>query len=83
VVITHHAPVIRIRPRAAVLRALAGAFASDLSGLMGAERVAVWIFGHTHRVADVEVHGTRVVSNPRGYPHQPVSDFDPARVIEI
>jgi hypothetical protein len=83
VVVTHHAPLIRTRPRSKVTRALAGAFASDLTALMGGDRVALWIFGHTHRAADLDVRGTRLVSNPRGYPHQPVADFDPARVIGL
>jgi predicted phosphodiesterase len=83
VIVTHHAPVIRARPREAVLRGLAGAFASDVTDLMGGDRVALWIFGHTHRVADLGVRGTRVISNPRGYPHQPVAGFDPARVVEL
>ena len=83
VIVTHHAPVIRSRPRQPALRALAGAFASDVTELMGGDRVALWIFGHTHRVADLEVRGTRVISNPRGYPHQPVAGFDPACVVEL
>jgi predicted phosphodiesterase len=83
VVVTHHAPLIRTRPSSPVLRALAGAFASDVTALMGGDRVELWIFGHTHRIADLEVRGTRVVSNPRGYPHQPVTAFDPACVIEV
>jgi predicted phosphodiesterase len=83
VVVTHHAPLIRTRPSSPLWRALAGAFVSDLTGLMGADRVALWIFGHTHRWADVEVRGTRVLSNPRGYPHEPVADFDPALVVEL
>jgi predicted phosphodiesterase len=83
VVVTHHAPLIRGRPSSPVLRAVAGAFASDVTSLMGGDRVALWIFGHTHRTADLELRGTRVISNPRGYPHQPVAGFDPARVIEV
>jgi predicted phosphodiesterase len=83
VVLTHHAPLIRTRPPRPELRAIAGAFASDLTGLMGAERVALWIFGHTHRAADLHVRGTRVLSNPRGYPHELVNGFDPGRVIEL
>jgi hypothetical protein len=83
VVVTHHAPLIRTRPPESVLRALAGAFASDVTDLMGADRVALWIFGHTHRTADLGIRGTRVISNPRGYPRQPVAGFDPARVIEL
>jgi 3',5'-cyclic AMP phosphodiesterase CpdA len=83
VVVTHHAPLIRTRPSSAALRALAGAFASDVSELMSVDRVSLWIFGHTHRVADLEMRGTRVVSNPLGYPHQPVPGFDPGCVIEL
>lgn len=83
VIVTHHAPLIRGRPRSSALRAVAGAFASDVTELMGADRVALWIFGHTHRTADLHMRGTHVVSNPRGYPHEPVSGFDPGRVIEV
>jgi 3',5'-cyclic AMP phosphodiesterase CpdA len=83
VVVTHHAPIIRSRPLDPRIRALAGAFASDLTALMGRERVSLWTFGHTHRTADLDVRGTRVVSNPRGYAHEPVMHFDPARVIEL
>ena len=82
VVITHHAPLIRRRPPSATLRAIAGAFVSDLTDLMG-DPVALWIFGHTHLVADLEVNGTRVLSNPRGYPNQPAADFEEGLVIEV
>jgi predicted phosphodiesterase len=83
VVVTHHAPLIRSRPAHPILRAVAGAFASDVTDLMGGEGVALWIYGHTHRAADLDIHGTRVLSNPRGYPHQPVDDFDPGCVVEL
>jgi predicted phosphodiesterase len=83
VVVTHHAPVVRGRPEKSVFRAVAGAFATDLDELMGAARVNLWIYGHTHRAADLEVRGTRVFSNPRGYAEQPVEGFDPACVIEL
>jgi predicted phosphohydrolase len=83
VVVTHHAPVIRTRPPEPLLRAVAGAFASDLSDLMGADRVALWIYGHTHRVAELDMRGTRIVSNPRGYPHDLAAGFDPSRVVEV
>jgi predicted phosphodiesterase len=83
VVISHHAPLIRVRPEQPLLRAIAGAFASDVTELMGADEVGLWIFGHTHRVADLQVDGTRVVSNPRGYPHQPVEGFEPDLVVEV
>ena len=83
VVITHHAPLISGRPEQPALRALAGAFASDVTDLMGGETVALWIYGHTHRAGDVEVRGTRVLSNQRGYPHQAVAEFDPGCVVEV
>jgi predicted phosphodiesterase len=81
VVITHHAPYIHRRPPDQVWRLIAGAFVSDLSALMGGERVAAWIYGHTHRVADRDVEGTRIVSNPRGYPDERVDGFDPELVV--
>jgi predicted phosphodiesterase len=83
VVVTHHAPIVRVRPEHPILRAVAGAFASDLSEFMGADRAALWVFGHTHRVADLSVGGTRLLSNPRGYPHEPVAGFDPGLVVEV
>jgi 3',5'-cyclic AMP phosphodiesterase CpdA len=83
VVITHHAPIVRAQPDNSLLAAIGGAFASDLSGLMGADAVGLWIFGHIHRTVDVEVNGTRVISNQRGYPEEPVSGFDPGLVIEL
>ena len=84
VVVTHHAPLPpRERITDPLRRALAGAFLSDLTDLMGADRAAVWIHGHTHRRVNVSVQGTRVVSNPRGFPHEPVEGFDPGLVLEI
>jgi predicted phosphodiesterase len=83
VVITHHAPLVRGRPEKSLWRAVAGSFASDLSHLMGADRAVLWIYGHTHRAADTDVRGTRVLSNPRGYAEKPVREFDPALVIEL
>jgi hypothetical protein len=80
---THHAPLIRTRLPDPAMRALAGAFASDRGELLGGERAAAWLFGHTHRAADLDVGGTRVISNPRGYPDQPVAGFDPGLVIGL
>jgi predicted phosphodiesterase len=83
VVLTHHAPLIRGRPKRSLLRAVGGAFASDLSALMGGERAAIWVYGHTHRRADLNVDGTRVVSNPRGYTRELVPGFNPALLLEV
>jgi predicted phosphodiesterase len=82
VVVTHHAPLVRHPPTNPLHRALAGAFASDLTALMGSDRVDLWIYGHLHRAADLEVAGTRLVSNPRGYPHEPDA-FEPGLVVDL
>ncbi len=83
VVITHHAPLVRQRPDNPVMAAVGGAFASDLSALISGDAVDLWIFGHIHRMIDTDVNGTRMLSNQRGYPHEPVADFDPALVAEL
>lgn len=97
VVITHHLPSQRsIAPRYAGSLSNAG-FVSELEPMMGAERVQLWIHGHTHSSFDYTVAGTRVVCNPRGYarglgsnPEQARPtlsfenpEFQPALVIEI
>jgi predicted phosphodiesterase len=67
VVITHHLPSHRsIAPRYAE-SLTNGGFVTDLEALMGADRVRLWIHGHTHTSFDYSVDGTRVICNPRGY----------------
>ncbi len=86
VVVTHHAPA-----RGSVHPRFAGSpvnpcFVSDLAHLMGAERVRLWIHGHTHDSFDYDVAGTRVLCNPRGYAKDGVDEnprFDPALVVEV
>ena len=85
IVVSHHAP-----HRNSVLPKYAadlttGAFASDLTRLMG--RARLWIHGHMHNASDYEVNGTRVVTNPRGYVLTDDSNenpqFKPDLVIEV
>ncbi|MEA2078417.1 MAG: metallophosphoesterase family protein [Pseudomonadota bacterium] len=84
VVVTHHAPSARsVAPRYA-RNHLSPAFASNLEPLMDAERALLWIHGHIHDPCDYEIHGTRVVCNPRGYaPHALAPAFRPDLVVEI
>ena len=65
VVITHHAPHHQSVPERYRENLLSGAFASNLTNLVG--RSALWIHGHMHDSFDYMVDGTRVVCNPRGY----------------
>ncbi len=83
VVVTHHAPLVRQRPENPLMAAIGSAFATDLAGLMDGETVDLWIFGHIHRTVDTNVSGTRVLSNQRGYPHEPVAGFDPGLLVEL
>lgn len=86
VVITHHAPSRQsIHPRfgGSLLNAC---FVSDADHLAGAERVQLWIHGHTHDSFDYVLNGTRVVCNPRGYARAGVNEnarFDPDFVVDI
>jgi len=86
VVITHHAP-----SRASIHPSLSGApingaYIVDLERLFGAERVCLWIHGHTHFSFDYTIKGTRVVCNPRGYMRDGSdqnSAFDAGLVIDV
>lgn len=67
VVITHHAPSMSsIHPRYTG-SPINTCFVSNSEDLLGANRTALWIHGHTHDSFDYQVKGTRVVCNPRGY----------------
>jgi hypothetical protein len=84
VVVTHHCPSSRSVPPRFARDLLSPAFASNLEGLMGGDRVTLWIHGHTHDPFDYEVDGTRVICNPRGYaPHDLTPGFRPDLVGEI
>ncbi|MFH7042187.1 hypothetical protein ABT392_07710 [Paucibacter sp. JuS9] len=86
VVITHHAPSRHsIHPRFAD-SLLKACFVSDAAHLLRADRVALWIHGHTHDSFDHCVNGTRVVCNPRGYARGGVNEnpaFNPNFIVEV
>jgi len=68
VVITHHAPSDKSLHRQYAGNPWNSCFVTDLESLMG-DSVDLWVHGHTHNNFDYEVGNTRVVCNPRGYPH--------------
>jgi len=68
VVITHHAPSGKSQHAQYAGNPWNSCFITDMEPVMG-EDVDLWIHGHTHSNFDYEVNGTRVVCNPRGYPH--------------
>lgn len=83
VVITHHAPSPRSISAVYAGDPLNAAFASDLEPMIEASGAALWIHGHLHNARDYRVGSTRVVNNPRGYPTELRTGFDPALVIEV
>ena len=80
VVVTHHAPSVKSLGDSAGSH-LDAAYANAWDGLMG-DGVTLWVHGHTHVPVDYEIAGTRVLSNPRGYPGESAG-FDPALVLDI
>lgn len=68
IIVTHHAPSMKSQHQQYADSELAAAFISNLEYLMG-DNVDLWIHGHTHNNFDYKVNDTRVICNPRGYPH--------------
>jgi len=68
VAVTHHAPSANsLHPQYAG-NPWNSCFITDMESFMG-NSVNLWVHGHTHNNFDYEVNGTRVICNPRGYPH--------------
>lgn len=83
VVITHHAPTLRsLQDSPLAGTHLAAAYANRWEELMGGERMALWLHGHSHRAVDYDLAGTRVLCNPRGYPGEETG-FRPDLIIEL
>lgn len=84
VVVTHHLPAtpsIASRYRNDPLNP---AFASRLEDVIETYRPDLWIHGHTHVACDYQIHDTRVVCNPRGYPTESSDGgFQPDLVVEV
>lgn len=70
VVITHHLPSIRSIPERYRRDPVSASYASNLEQLVVESGAALWIHGHTHTVCDYMLGDTRVLVNPRGYPHE-------------
>ncbi len=84
VVITHHAPSIRSLDERDSAEPISGAYASHLDALVQESRAALWLHGHTHRNVDYKIGETRILTNQRGYPDEPMKGFDPSgKVIEL
>lgn len=82
VVVTHHAPTGQAIPSYYEDHELSASYASSLEFLMG--RARYWCHGHIHESHHLDVQGTKVVCNPRGYdPIELNANFNPALVLEV
>lgn len=69
VIVTHYAPSFK-----SVLPEYVGAsnnciFANNLDDMIEEYSPNLWIHGHMHSFLDYTLHKTRIICNPRGYPH--------------
>ncbi len=83
VVVTHHAPSPQSIPPRFDRDPLNAAFTSKLDGFITGCSPALWIHGHIHYRSDYMIGATRIIANPRGYPSEPHTGFDPKFAIEI
>lgn len=83
VVITHHAPSQQSLPDAAREELLSCAYTSNLDSLIHEYSPRVWIHGHIHQSQDYYIGNTRILSNPRGYPHRSNPHFSPSMVLSM
>lgn len=68
VVVTHHLPHDKCVAERFKGSNLNDFFRTDLDHIFEQHDINVWCHGHTHDPVDIEVHGTRILCNPRGYP---------------
>src|SRR5690606_20044465 len=69
VVVTHHAPSVLALAKTETVNHLDAAYANRWESLMGHPNT-FWLHGHTHLAVHYTIKGTRVISNPRGYPRE-------------
>lgn len=84
VVVTHHAPSTEsISGHPSSGTHLDASYVNRWDSELFGEGLDLWLHGHTHHPVDYTLMGTRVVSNPRGYPGENLEGFNPGLVIEI
>lgn len=83
IVLTHHAPVnIGCMNPTLFNSPIVQGICNDLSEMMN-ENIPLWMYGHTHWPLDIEINGTRVVTNPRGYKKEVGKCYDPSFVVSV
>lgn len=81
IIVTHHSPH-PVFSKQDFEDPVTTAYSTDLSKFF--KKNLTWIFGHTHFVANTIINGTRLVSNPRGYPREYNEvPFNPVKTITV
>jgi Icc-related predicted phosphoesterase len=84
VVITHHAPSYLSIPETYSQDVMSAAYASHLDELVETSGAILWIHGHNHCYSDYQIGKTRVLCNPKGYPHETGRNkFKPSLVVKV
>lgn len=86
IVVTHHAPSFQSSHPIYINSPISGGFCSELSYEimeLQEKQPQFWIHGHCHESFDYQLADTRVICNPRGYPHELNPDFNPDLIIEL
>jgi predicted phosphodiesterase len=83
VVVTHHAPSAKSIPFKYKDDRMSPLYASNLDDLILNSNIDLWIHGHVHDQLNYKIASTQIVCNPRGYPDEINSLFNPEMIIEI
>jgi hypothetical protein len=83
VVITHHGISRQSVPDHFMGGPSQPAYTSELTEFVLGHPCRLWIHGHTHWAFDYHIGETRVLANPRGYPHETTHGFNPKLIVEV
>lgn len=83
VVISHHLPSEQSVPERFKGSDLNRFFVGEFEDLVYDHEPALWIHGHTHSACDYQLHKTRVVCNPLGYPGESPNRYNFNKVIDL
>ena len=82
IMITHHLPSPKCTPKRFKNSLINCYFLCDIEDLIVSRKPAISIYGHTHDCMDFKLSDTRMICNPRGYPHENSLNYKP-KVLEI
>lgn len=84
IVVTHHLPHPLCVNDKFKNNPLNPAYMTNLDMYIEEYDIDVWCHGHTHDNVDIEVHGTRILCNPRGYVgHELNTGFDETLTFDL